>query len=115
MKLSDLLEDEDRLVAHLEPLPFQEGRPLATVVEESIELVEASSDELISLQVLMAEEGEDDGIAPNEALDTISEDEATADTGDENYTEHEARRARNEACAVHEGGSKSTCDLCIVS
>jgi hypothetical protein len=22
MKLSDLLEDEDRLVAHLEPLPF---------------------------------------------------------------------------------------------
>jgi hypothetical protein len=30
MKLSDLLKDEDRLVAHLEPLPFQEGRPLAT-------------------------------------------------------------------------------------
>jgi hypothetical protein len=33
MKPSDLLEAEDRLVAHLEPLPFQEGRPLATVVE----------------------------------------------------------------------------------
>jgi hypothetical protein len=48
MKLSDLLEDEDRLVAYLEPLPFQEGRPLATVAEESTELVEASSDELIS-------------------------------------------------------------------
>jgi hypothetical protein len=47
MKLSDLLEDEDRLMA-LEPLPFQEGRPLATVAEESTELVEASSDELIS-------------------------------------------------------------------
>jgi hypothetical protein len=47
MKLSDLLEDEDRLVAHLEPFPFQEGRPLDTVVEESTELVEASSDELI--------------------------------------------------------------------
>jgi hypothetical protein len=31
MKLSDLLEAEDQLVAHLEPLPFQEGRPLATV------------------------------------------------------------------------------------
>jgi hypothetical protein len=27
MKLSDLLEAEDRLVAHLKPLPFQEGRP----------------------------------------------------------------------------------------
>jgi hypothetical protein len=35
MKLSDLLEAEDRLVAHLELLPFQEGRPLATMVEES--------------------------------------------------------------------------------
>jgi hypothetical protein len=48
MKLSDLLEAEDRLVAHLKPLPFQEGRPLATVAEESIELVDASSDKLMS-------------------------------------------------------------------
>jgi hypothetical protein len=55
MKLSDLLEDEDQLVEHLKPLPFQEGRPLATVAEESTELVEASSDELISRQVLMVE------------------------------------------------------------
>jgi hypothetical protein len=100
MKLSDLLEDEDRLVAHLEPLPFQEGKPLATMAEESTELVEASSDELISRQVLMSEEGEDDGISPNDALDMISEDEATANTGDENDTEREARRARNRARAV---------------
>jgi hypothetical protein len=48
MKPFDLLEAEDRLVAHLEPLPFQEGRPLATVVEESTELVDESSEELIS-------------------------------------------------------------------
>jgi hypothetical protein len=48
MKLSNLLEDEDRLVAHLEPLPFQEGKPLATTAEDSTELVKASSDELIS-------------------------------------------------------------------
>jgi hypothetical protein len=48
VKPFDLLEDEDRLVAHLEPLPFQEGRPLATVVEESTELVDESSEELIS-------------------------------------------------------------------
>jgi hypothetical protein len=67
------------------------------MVEESTELVEASSDELISRQVLMAEEGEDDGISPNEALDMISEDEATANTGDENDTKREARRARNRA------------------
>jgi hypothetical protein len=100
MKLSNLLDDEDRLVAHLKPLPFQEGKPLATMAEESTELVEASLDELISRQVLMAEEGEDDGISPNETLDMISEDEATANTGDENDTEREARRARNRAHAA---------------
>jgi hypothetical protein len=38
----------------------------------------------------MAEEGEDDGIAPNDALDIISEDEATANAGDETNTEREA-------------------------
>jgi hypothetical protein len=100
IKLSDLLKDEDRLVAHLEPLPFQEGRPLATVVEESTELVEASSDELISRQVLMAEEGEDDGNLPIIELDVISEDEATANAGDENDADHVAWRARNRARAV---------------
>jgi hypothetical protein len=67
MKLSDLLE----------ALPFQEGRPLATVAEESTELVDASSDELISCQVLMAEEGEDDGNLPIVEFDAVSEDEAT--------------------------------------
>jgi hypothetical protein len=102
MKLLDLLEDEDRLVAHLEPLPFQEGKPLATTAEESTELVEASSDELISCQVLMAEEGEDDGLSPNETLDMISEDEATANAGDKNDTECEAQRARNRACAARQ-------------
>jgi hypothetical protein len=54
------------------------GKPLATMTEESTELVQASFDELISRQVLMAEEGEDDGISSNEALDMISEDKATA-------------------------------------
>jgi hypothetical protein len=84
MELSDLLEAEGRLVAHLEPLPFQEGRPLATVAEESTELVEASSDELVSRQVLMAEEGEDDGNFPIVEFDAVSEDEVTANAGDEN-------------------------------
>jgi hypothetical protein len=100
MKLSDLLEDEDRLMAHLEPLPFQEGKPLATTAEESTELVKVSSDELISCQVLMAEEGEDDGLSPNETLDMIYEDEATANADDENDTKREARRARNRAHAA---------------
>jgi hypothetical protein len=60
------------------------------MAEESTELVEASSDEPISRQVLMAEEGEDDGISPNDALDMISEDEATANACDENDIEREA-------------------------
>jgi hypothetical protein len=100
MKLSDLLEDEDRLVAHLEPLPFQEGRPLATMAEELTELVEASSDELISRQVLMAEEGEDNGNLPIVELVEISEDEATANAGNKNAADREARRARNRARTV---------------
>jgi hypothetical protein len=98
MSLSDLLEADDRLVGHLEPLPFQEGRPLATVAEESTELVDASSDELISRQVLMAEEGEDDGSFPK--FDVVSEDEITANAGDENDTDHEAQRARNRARTI---------------
>jgi hypothetical protein len=84
MKPSDLLEAEDRLVAHLEPLPFQEGRPLVTVVEESTESVDESSEELISRQVLMAEEGEDDGDLPIIEYDAVSEDETTANAGSEN-------------------------------
>jgi hypothetical protein len=100
MKPSDLLEAEDRLVAYLEPLPFQEGRPLATVVEESTELVNESSEELISCQVLMVEEGEDDGDLPIDEFDVVSEDEAAANTGDKNDADHEARRTRNRARAA---------------
>jgi hypothetical protein len=88
------------LVAHLEPLPFQEGKPLATVAEESTELVDASSDELISRQVLMAEEGEDDGNLPIVEIDAVSKNEATANAGDENDTDREARRTRNRARAA---------------
>jgi hypothetical protein len=87
-------------VAHLEPLPFQEGRPLATMEEESTELVDTSSDELISRQVLMAEEGEDDGDLPIVEFDAVSEDEATANADDENDADREAWRARNRARAI---------------
>jgi hypothetical protein len=100
MKPSDLLEAEDRLVAHLEPLPFQEGRPLATMVEGSTEFVDESSEELISRQVLMAEEGEDDGDLPIVEFDAVSKDEATANAGDENDADREARRTRNKARAA---------------
>jgi hypothetical protein len=100
MALSDLLEAEGRLVAHLEPLPFQEGRPLATAAEGSTELVDASSHELTSRQVLMAEEGEDDGGFPITDFEAVSEDEATANASEENDASHEARRARNRTRAI---------------
>jgi hypothetical protein len=100
MMLSDLLEAEGQLVAHLEPLPFQEGRPLATTAEVSTELVDESSHELSSRQVLMAEEGEDDGDLPIVNFEAVSEDEITANAGDENDADREARRARNRARTI---------------
>jgi hypothetical protein len=100
MSLFDLLKDDDRLVAHLETLPFQEGRPLATMAEGSTELVDASSDELVSHQVLMAEEGEGDGDFPIAEFDDVSEDEVTANAGAENDADREARRAKNRARTI---------------
>jgi hypothetical protein len=100
MMLSDLLEAKGRLVAPLEPLPFQEGRPLATTAEGSTELVDESSHELSSRQVLTAEEGEDGGDLPIDNFEVISEDEITANAGDENDADREARRARNRAHTI---------------
>jgi hypothetical protein len=100
MPLPNLLKAEGRLVAHLEPLPFQEGRPLATVAEGSTELVDKSSHELSSRQVLMAEEGEGDEDLLIVNFEAISEDEITADAADENDADREARRARNRAHAI---------------
>jgi hypothetical protein len=48
----------------------------------------------------MAEEGEDDGDLQIVEFDAISEDEATANVGDENDTDREARRARNRARTI---------------
>jgi hypothetical protein len=73
---------------------------LATVAEELTELVHASSDELISRQVLMAEEGEDDGDFPIVEFGAVSEDEVTANVGDENDTDREAWKARNRASSI---------------
>jgi hypothetical protein len=70
------------------------------MAEEATELVEASSDELISRQVLMVEEEEDDGDLPIIEFDAISKDEATANSSDKNDADREARRARNRARAA---------------
>jgi hypothetical protein len=115
MKLSDLLEAEAQLVAHLEPLPFQVGRPSATMVEESTELVDTSFDELASLQVLMAAEGEDDGDLPIVEFEAVSEmrSQPTPAT----RTTLIVRRGWPGTGPAQSGGEGSTSagDLCIVS
>jgi hypothetical protein len=73
---------------------------LATITEGSTKLVEASSEELATRQVLMAEEGDDDALIPIGALDGISKDEDTADAVDENDAERNVRRDRNRVRAV---------------
>jgi hypothetical protein len=115
MALSDLLEAEGRLVAHLEALPFQEGRPLATTAEGSTELVDASSHELTSRQVLMAEEGEDDGGFPIADFKAISEDEATANAGKRTTLIARRRGPGIGPAQSGEGGPTSVGDLCIAS
>jgi hypothetical protein len=83
------------------------------VAEESTELVEASSNELISHQVLMAKEDEDDSDLPIVEFDAISEDEATANAGDENDADSEARRARNRARTVRQR-RVNKCDIQVL-
>jgi hypothetical protein len=48
----------------------------------------------------MAEEGEDDGGFPIIDFEVVSEDEATANGGNENDADREARRARNRARTI---------------
>jgi hypothetical protein len=85
------------------------------VAEESTKLVQAISDELLSRQVLMAEEGKDDGNLPIIEFDAISEDEATANTGDGNDADREARRARNRARADQRRRVNERMRICIAS
>jgi hypothetical protein len=48
----------------------------------------------------MAEEGEYDGGFPTVDFEAVSEDEATANAGEENDADREVRRARNRARAI---------------
>jgi hypothetical protein len=87
-------------VAHLDTLPYQEGRPLSTIAE-GIVLVDYSSNEHSSHRhVYMAEvegEGNDE---PNELPKQISRDEGTIDASNENDAECDARRLRNQRHAT---------------
>jgi hypothetical protein len=85
------------------------------VVEGSTELVDESSEELISHQVLMAEEGDNDGDLPIDELDAVSEDEATANTGDKDDTVVRRGGLGIGLALLAEGGSMSACDPCIAN
>jgi hypothetical protein len=50
----------------------------------------------------MVEEGEDESDLPIIKFDAVSKDEATANAGDENDANHEARRTRNRARAARQ-------------
>ncbi|XP_025825145.1 uncharacterized protein LOC112900499, partial [Panicum hallii] len=95
MKLSELLKDNSRLVAHLDSLPFQDGRPLSPIHEEDTIQVGYSSDEHTSHRhMFIAEEGEGNQYA-NKLPKHISEDELTANISVEDETQGCAERRRN--------------------
>jgi hypothetical protein len=75
------------------------------VAEESTELVDVSSDELISRQLLMTEEGEDDGDLPIVEFDAATRMTPIVRHGGPGI----------ELAQPAEGGSMSGCDLCIAS
>jgi hypothetical protein len=85
------------------------------VVEESTELVDESSEELISHQVLVAEEGEDNGDLPIVEFDAVSEDEATTNAGNKNALIMRHGGPGTGLAQLAEGGSMSACDPCIAS
>ncbi|RLN41037.1 uncharacterized protein C2845_PM01G20280 [Panicum miliaceum] len=96
MKPSELLGDDKRLVAHLDSLPFQEGRPLGEITPSGTVLVDYSSDDPSTHRhVFMAESDEYSDRHRNERPEQISENEHTADAANESAYDREARRLRN--------------------
>jgi hypothetical protein len=113
-KPAELLGGDARLVAHLDTLPYQEGRPLTTVAKIGILLVDYSSNKRSSLY--MAEVGGEGNEDPNELFKQISGDKVTADAGDENDADRAARRLRNQKRATRrrnaaERQCRVRCDL----
>jgi hypothetical protein len=87
-KPAELLGDDAHLVAHLDMLRYQEGRPLTTFGKTGTVLVDDNFDKHSSHRhVYMAEvegKGNED---PNKLLKQISGDEVTTDSGDANDAE----------------------------
>jgi hypothetical protein len=109
---SELLDYNSRLVAFMQELPFQEGRPLSPIAEEgesSTELLDHSrtANHSLDRQVCMASlhNTEDDKLEPqydNEQLADVSADEPTADAPQDEDEEHRRiRRVKNAKRAQH--------------
>jgi hypothetical protein len=109
---SELLDYESCLVAFMQELPFQEGRPLSPIAEEgesSIELLEYNlrANHLSDHQDCMAslrntEEDELDPQYDNEQLTDVSADEPTADAPQDEDEEHRRIQwAKNAKRAQH--------------
>jgi signal transduction histidine kinase len=106
---SELLDYESRLVAFMQELPFQEGRPLSPIAEEgetSTKLLEYSlmANHSPDHQIYMASlcNAENDELDPqynNEQLMDVSADEPTADAPQDEDKEH--RRIRQVKNAKH--------------
>jgi hypothetical protein len=87
-------------LVHIDTLPYQEVRPLPTITEEGTALVDHRSDKHTSHRHIYMAKVEGEGNEnPNELLEQISGDEVTANAGDENDAECDARRLRNQKCA----------------
>jgi hypothetical protein len=99
-KPADLISGDSHYVAYLDPLPFQEGTPLARAESYTPTEVASSYSSLGNpdRQVFMAagDTPGPSGTAQDKYLEDVSTDELSADApADETNTNRDARRERN--------------------
>ena len=97
MKPSKLLKRNERLVAYIPELPYQEGSHLSLILEEGTGDTEPatyySNESCTDRHVYMADIA--DSHRDHELPEDISADDLTADAGNEDDTQWEARREKN--------------------
>jgi len=97
MEHPELLGHDARLVAYFPNLPYQDGNQLSPIHEEgarSTEIVTDHSDESYTDRcVYVADVG--GGHRENELPEVVSADDLTANAGNEDDTQRDARRAKN--------------------
>ncbi|RLN03150.1 retrotransposon protein, putative, unclassified [Panicum miliaceum] len=98
LKPSELLGDDAILVAHLDSLPFQEGRPLESTPGGTILVDYSSDDPSTHCHVFMAESDENSDGHRNEGPEQISDDENTADSANKTPEAHRLRNRKPPEC-----------------